>query len=84
MSDSSVEKLMSLLKPRLDRLGLKENDIQLDDNLVEAGVFDSVAFLEFTTELEEQTGVEIDFSEMDPEEFTTIQALSAYFFGNQP
>jgi acyl carrier protein len=46
-----------------------------DTSLVDAGVLDSVAFLELVMALEENTGQTIDFAEMDPEEFTCVSGL---------
>ena len=77
MSDSTnlKEKLLSIIIPKLTPLGLSEKDLGEDDNLVELGVFDSVAFLEFITSLEDECGVQIDFSELDPSEFSTLGGL---------
>lgn len=56
---------------RVERL----DDLDDDTSLVDAGVLDSVAFLELVIALEERTGRTIDFAEMDPEEFTCIRGL---------
>ncbi len=69
------QKLLSLIEPKADALGLKVTEIDLDDNLVELGIFDSVSFLEFISSLETECDIEIDFSELDPSEFSSIGGL---------
>jgi D-alanine--poly(phosphoribitol) ligase subunit 2 len=69
------EKLFTLLEPRAEVIGLKLNEIDENDNLVELGIFDSVSFLEFISSLESECEVNIDFSELDPSEFSSIAGL---------
>ena len=68
-----------LLAPRLKRLGMVAADVRDDESLLGAGIFDSVSFLELINTLEEKASKPVDFSQMDPEEFTTIHSLVQYF-----
>ncbi len=44
-------------------------------NLIESGIFDSLAFLQLIATLEEKLGKEFDMLDEDPEVFTTYQGL---------
>ncbi|MFN5250493.1 MAG: acyl carrier protein [Bacteroidia bacterium] len=44
-------------------------------NLIESGMFDSLAFLQFIATLEEKLGKEFDMLDEDPEVFTTYKGL---------
>ena len=60
------------------RLVAQGSEIDISDanaSLVDLGVMDSFGFLELVAELEEKTGVFPDFSEADPDEFTSINGL---------
>jgi acyl carrier protein len=49
----------------------------LDDefNIVDSGVLDSIGFIDLITSIEDQFDLEIDLSEADPDEFTTLAGL---------
>ena len=49
----------------------------LDDdfNIVDSGVLDSIGFIDLITSIEDQFDLEIDLSEVDPDEFTTVAGL---------
>ncbi len=70
------EKLIGLLVARLDSLGLDASDVNGDLNLITTGILDSVSFLEFIAEVEDELGIELDFGELDPSNFTSIGALA--------
>lgn len=46
-----------------------------DLNLPESGLLDSYGFIQLLTDVEEAFGVEVDFGELDPQEFTTLGGL---------
>lgn len=56
------------LEAEIERLGA-------DDDMFDAGVVDSAAFLELCLALEQFTGSIIDITELEPEEFSTISGL---------
>lgn len=66
--------VLELLDAPLSRAGRKADD-HLD--LMDAGVLDSIAFLELLSTLQERTGVPIDLLSVDPAGLTTIAALVA-------
>ncbi len=68
-------KLFKLMQPRLQRLGIQESDIDEHESLLGQGVFDSMAFIEFITQMEEEFDIEMDFEEMDASDFTSVSQL---------
>jgi acyl carrier protein len=48
------------------------------DDLFKAGVLDSFALVDFLTVLEEQTGIKVPDSDVNPSNFQTIQAIERY------
>ena len=49
-----------------------------DDNLFDLGVVDSFSMLEVVTVVEQLTGEEIDFYDVDPEELFTLGGIVRY------
>jgi acyl carrier protein len=45
-------------------------------NLMESGLLDSIGFVELIVFMESQTGSNIDLTDVDPSEFTTVKGLS--------
>ncbi|MBV8211657.1 MAG: acyl carrier protein [Verrucomicrobia bacterium] len=45
-------------------------------NLMESGLLDSLAFVELIVFMEGQRGYNIDLTDVDPSEFTTVEGLS--------
>ncbi len=45
-------------------------------NLMESGLLDSIGFVELIVFMEGQTGYNIDLTDVDPSEFTTVNGLS--------
>lgn len=60
-------------------LDINPQDISAEQSLIELGVgVDSVSTLEFIMELEEEFGVSIDESEVNPEVLETVESLSKF------
>jgi len=75
MENTTKNKLIELLQPKLEELGLSVSDIDTKDSLLNQGILDSMSFLEFTVDIESTFNIEFDFSELDPSEFTSIDNL---------
>ena len=56
--------------------GIQVNMHGDDFDLFQSGVFDSLGFVSLVTALEQKFGNELDFSEIDPEQFTTVKGLA--------
>lgn len=54
--------------------------IALDEttDLIASGALDSVGFIQLLAYLEDETGREIDLSDIDPTDFTTVAGLAGY------
>ncbi|MBN4078009.1 acyl carrier protein [Nitrospina gracilis] len=74
--------LLNLLKPKLELFNISLDEVKVDDSLLELGILDSMSFLDFIVSLEEKFEMELDFSDMEPSEFFTIQQLSKIIFQN--
>ena len=76
MNEEQIREVLRELVSK--RLGSQGTPVELDDDdasLVDLGVIDSFGFLELVAELEEKTGVYPDFSDADPDEFTSVNGL---------
>lgn len=75
MENTTKNKLIELLQPKIEELGLSAGDIDTKESLLNQGILDSMSFLEFTVDIESTFNIEFDFSELDPSEFTSIDNL---------
>lgn len=77
MDEKSVQiQLLNILKPKLELFNKDPGEVALDESLMELGILDSMSFLEFIVSLEEFFQTELDLSELEPSDFSTIQKLS--------
>lgn len=68
----------------IDHLLAKRPDlteIDLDLDLIENRILDSLGFVNFLYVLEEQTGTEISLEDVTPEDFRTVRNIARRFFG---
>jgi acyl carrier protein len=77
----SPEAIENYIKDHLAQVA-KEKGIALPEidgqsNLLDLGVLDSLGFVQMLMGLETEFGLEMDLTEMDPEEFTSLQGLVA-------
>jgi acyl carrier protein len=81
MQVKKLNKLDELLDEALmeacEHNGVQFSDIKSNDNLdlIHSGLFDSMAFMQLLTHIEDELSIEIDFSELQPEEFTKLKSL---------
>ena len=61
--------------------GRNIGDVDDDFNLLQSGLIDSLAFLELVMTVEKEFDLEIDFSDLDPTEFTTLGGLVRFCVG---
>lgn len=74
--DEIKKKIIEVLDSKLKELELSESDLDFNESLLIQGVLDSISFLEMMLKLETVFAIEIDFSDLDPDEFTSINGLS--------
>ena len=70
--------LLSLLEGPLALLGLDPKDAPDDFDLLTRGVVDSLGFIELITAVERHFDIQIDFENLDPEEFTVLGPFCRY------
>ena len=73
---NNINDLLELLKDRLELLDVTVEEVDIEQSLFEQGILDSISFLEFMIEVESKFDLELDFSELDPTEFNSIEKLS--------
>lgn len=54
--------------------------IDAEENLIESRLVDSLTFVELVYVIENATGVEIDFDNIDIQDFQTLAAIEKAFF----
>ena len=64
------------LRTKIEEMGISTDEIGDDFNLVHSGLLDSMGFVEFALRIEEEFGIEIDFADQDPGQFTTLAGLA--------
>jgi len=55
-------------------------DIDGEENLIESRLVDSLTFVELVYVIENATGAEIDFDDIDVQDFQTLSAIEKAFF----
>lgn len=69
-------KIIALVDHKLKAASVLPSDINEDESLLLQGILDSISFLELIVKLESLFDIEIDFGDLDPSEFTTLNNLS--------
>jgi D-alanine--poly(phosphoribitol) ligase subunit 2 len=54
-----------------------------DADLFEAGLLDSLTFVELLVQLEEQLGVSVSLDQLEPDNFRSIQRIASFVLANQ-
>ena len=55
------------------------NELDFDESLIAVGILDSIKFVEFLLELEEKTGIEVDFAAHDALTLASINGLVSIY-----
>jgi len=55
-------------------------DFDLDFDLIDNRILDSLSFVNFLYEIEERTGAEVDVRTVAPDDFRTVRNILATFF----
>lgn len=76
MKNITSKDVEEILINELTNQGTQQVNIDPKSNLLEAGILDSISFLNFIVKLEDTFDTEIDFSELEPAEFTSIENLT--------
>jgi acyl carrier protein len=80
VSQSGVDFVVDYLLSK--RPDLTEIDLDLD--LIENRILDSLGFMNFLYVVEEHTGTEISLEDVTPEDFRTVRSIAKRFFDAVP
>jgi acyl carrier protein len=80
------DELIRMLRPRMERFGVREHELTSGFDLVKSGFVNSLEFVELVTGIEKRFHLEIDFEKaLDSGEFTTfggvIRAIEKHLNG---
>jgi len=64
-----------ILEKLRNRVGDVE-DKNLEENFIESGIIDSFGFLELLMSIEQKFNTQINFTDLDPSEFATLDGLT--------
>jgi acyl carrier protein len=70
--------ILAQLKQPLVEMGLEPTAITDEFDLLTSGLIDSLGIVELISAIEQQLGIAIDLSELDPEYLTSVGPLSRY------
>lgn len=73
--DTIKDFIVDFISSETTNANLNTNDLKNNVNLIEMKILDSIKFLELLTSIEDEYQLDLDFSELDPSEFTTIDGL---------
>jgi acyl carrier protein len=57
--------------------GENPNRLQVDDDLLDSGILDSMGIMQLVSHLEKTYGIRIPTEEIEPEQFASVTALAA-------
>jgi len=67
--------ILAALGPKLEQVEMSPDAVGDDFNLFTSGLLDSMGFINLLGAVEKEFSVEVDFEELDPEEFSTIRGF---------
>src|SRR5258708_11878411 len=71
-----VDLIIKWVRKNAQTNGNGQVELAVHTNLMESGLLDSIGFVELIVFMESKTGSNIDLSDVDPSEFTTVNGLS--------
>ena len=82
LEDDLVDLAVRWVKQNMQTNGHRHVELTGDTDLMETGLLDSVGFVELIVFIESQTGCNIDLTDADPSEFTTVNGLCSIALRN--
>jgi len=73
--DEVREIVLDVIEENINRAGYDRHSIPNETDLMASGILDSFGFLESLASIEDSTGLDVDYSQLDSESFTTLQGL---------
>ncbi|MGD8631572.1 MAG: acyl carrier protein [Gammaproteobacteria bacterium] len=63
--------------------GEDPEQLQIDDDLLDSGILDSMGIMQLVTYLEKEYGISIPTGEIEPERFASVATLAAFVRSKQ-
>jgi acyl carrier protein len=82
LENEFVDLIVNWVRKNMQTNGNGHGEITLDTNLMEGGLLDSIGFVGLIVFIEEEMGCNLDLTDVDPSEFSTVKGLSRIAFGN--
>jgi acyl carrier protein len=79
-----VDLVVHWVKKNMQTNGNRRVEVSADTDLMESGLLDSIGFVELIVFMESQIGCNIDLTDVDPSEFTTVNGLCRIALRNDP
>jgi acyl carrier protein len=70
-----VDLVVHWVKKNMQTNGNRRIEVGADTDLMESGVLDSIGFVELIVFIETHIGCNVDLTDVDPSEFTTVNGL---------
>jgi acyl carrier protein len=70
--------IIRCIKKKSEQLSVNLTEINDDFSLTGSGIFDSMDFMNLIVDVENEFKVSVDFSDADPEKFTTLMGFVEY------
>lgn len=74
--DEIKQKVRDFILAEIRKRGGDIDPSKMEENLIESGIIDSFGFLELLMSIEQEFNAQINFTELDPSEFTTLEGLT--------
>jgi len=58
--------------------GEDPEQLQIDDDLLDSGILDSMGIMQLVAHLEKEYGISIPTEEIEPEQFTSVATLASF------
>jgi acyl carrier protein len=79
-----VDLVVHWVKKNMQTNGSRRVEVSANTDLMESGLLDSIGFVELIVFMESQIGCNIDLTDVDPSEFTTVNGLCRIALGSDP
>lgn len=73
MTETSIEPVRRFILEKL--VDAEVDDLAMDEQLLESGIIDSVSLVSLASFIEQEYGLELNHSHLDPQRFETLAAI---------
>lgn len=74
----SIEEKLRVYIVQAQLPGEDPDILQLDDDLIDSGILDSMGIMQLVTHLEKEYDIQIPSEEIEPDNFQTVKSLALY------